>query len=159
MVWCGVVWCGVVWCGVVCVCVCARKFVLTVFLVLCFVMGYVLQFEGRAHKRVHYFSSFSSDYYCHKTLTNVLLLGRSEVLRSLRHYLRVQSQGHHTIDRLEERDVERGRSPLKGREMAIVNQTNTGIISKATLGKPLSGGVERICRALFRAHRYHLVLN
>ena len=30
---------------------------------------------------------------------------RSEVLRSLRHYLRAQSQGHHTIDCLEERGV------------------------------------------------------
>ena len=40
-------------------------------------------------------------------LTSGWLLGRSEVLRSLRHYLRAQSQGHHTIDRLEERGVER----------------------------------------------------
>ena len=32
----------------------------------------------------------------------------SEMLRSLRHYLQAQSQGHHTIDRLEERGVERG---------------------------------------------------
>ena len=43
------------------------------------------------------------------TLTGGLLLGRSEVLRSLEHYLWAQSQGHHTIDRLEERGVE-GRS-------------------------------------------------
>ena len=42
------------------------------------------------------------------TLTSGLLLGRAEVVRSLRHYLRAQSQGHHTIDRLEERGVERG---------------------------------------------------
>ena len=38
------------------------------------------------------------------------------MLRSLRHYLRAQSQGHHTIDRLEERGMERGnagRSSLK----------------------------------------------
>ena len=58
------------------------------------------------------------------TLTSGLLLGRSEVLRSLRHYLRAQSQGHLTIDRLEERGVERGsarRSSLEGRERAIVN--------------------------------------
>ena len=51
------------------------------------------------------------------TLTSGLLLERPEVLRSLRHYLWVQSQGHHTIDRLEERDVETGsarRSSLKG---------------------------------------------
>ena len=33
---------------------------------------------------------------------------RSEVLRSVRHYLRAESQGYHTILRLEERDVERG---------------------------------------------------
>ena len=41
-------------------------------------------------------------------ITNGLLLGRSEVLRSFRHYLRAQSQGHHTTDRLEERGMERG---------------------------------------------------
>ena len=40
-------------------------------------------------------------------ITSGLLLGRSEVLMSLRHYLRAQSQGHHTIDRLEEKGVER----------------------------------------------------
>ena len=74
-------------------------------------------------------------------------LGRSEVLRSLRHYLRAQSQGHHTIDRLEERGVEIGsarRSSLKGRERAIVSQTNIATVSKAALGKLLRDGVERI---------------
>ena len=72
------------------------------------------------------------------TLTSVLLLGRSEVLRSLRHYLRAQSQ--------EERGVERGsarRSSLKGRERAIVNQTNI-TVSKATMGKLLRDEMERI---------------
>ena len=82
------------------------------------------------------------------TLTSgFFLLGRSEVLRSLRHYLRVQSQRHHNIDRLEERGVERGsarRSSLKGRERAIVNQTNIGTVSKAILGKHLREGMERI---------------
>ena len=51
------------------------------------------------------------------TLRNVLRPGRSEVLRSLRHYLRAQIQGHHTIDHLVERGVERGsarRSSLTG---------------------------------------------
>ena len=51
------------------------------------------------------------------TITNGLHLGRSEVLRSTRHYLQAQTQGHHTIDRLEERGVEKGsgqRSILKG---------------------------------------------
>ena len=81
------------------------------------------------------------------SLTSGLLLGRSEVLMSLRHYLRAQSQGHHTIDRLEERGVEKGiarRSSLKGRERAIVNQTNIGTVSKANLGKLLRDSVERI---------------
>ena len=58
------------------------------------------------------------------TLTSVLLLGRSEVLRSLRYNLRAQSQGHHTVDRLEERGVDIGiarRSSLKRQERAIVN--------------------------------------
>ena len=81
------------------------------------------------------------------SLTKGLLLGRSEVLRSLKHYLGAQSQGHHTIDRLEERGVERRsarRSSLKGREGAIVSKTNFGTVSKATLGKLLRDGVEGI---------------
>ena len=81
------------------------------------------------------------------TLTSGLLLERSEVLRSLKHYLRAQSQGHDTTDRLEERGVERGsdrRSSLKRRERAIVNQKNIETVSKATLRKLLRGGVKRI---------------
>ena len=39
------------------------------------------------------------------TLKRGLLLGRSQVLRSLSHYLRAQSQGRHTIDHLEEREA------------------------------------------------------
>ena len=81
------------------------------------------------------------------TLTSGLLLGISEMLKSLRQYLWVQSQGHHTIDRLEERGVEKGsagRSSLKGRETAVVSQTNTGTVSKAMLKKLLRDGVERI---------------
>ena len=76
-----------------------------------------------------------------------LLERLSGVLRSLRHCLRAQSKGHHTIDRLEERGVERGsprRSSLKGREGAIVNHTNIGIVAKARLGKHLRDGAERI---------------
>ena len=34
------------------------------------------------------------------TLTSGLRLRRSEVLRSLRHYLRAHSQGHHSIDHM-----------------------------------------------------------
>ena len=78
------------------------------------------------------------------TITNGLHLGRSEVLLSLRHYLWAQSQGHHTIDRLEERGVERGntrRSSLKGRERDSVSQTNLETVSKATLGTFLRDGL------------------
>ena len=66
------------------------------------------------------------------------MAGKAALTRSLRHYLRAQSQGQHSTDRLEERGVERGsarRSSLKGRERAVVNQTNTGTVSEATLGK------------------------
>ena len=94
------------------------------------------------------------------TLTGGLLLGRSEVVRSLRHYLRAQSQGHHTIDRLEERGVERGsarRSSVKARERAIVNQTNIGTVSKATLGKLLRDKVERIIMGF--SERIDTILN
>ena len=74
------------------------------------------------------------------TPTSGSLVGRAEVLRSLRHYLQAQSQGHHSIDRLEERGVETGsarRFSLKGRESAIVNRKNKQTISKATLWKRL----------------------
>ena len=80
-------------------------------------------------------------------LTSGLFLERSKVLRNVRHYLRAKSQGHHAIDRLEERGVERGsarRSSSKGRERVIVSQTNIVTVSKATLGKLLREGVERI---------------
>ena len=79
--------------------------------------------------------------------SNGLLLRRSEVLRSLRHYLWAQSQGHHTIDHLEERGMERGSaqwSSPKVRERAIFSQTNVGTVSKATLGKLMRDGVEHI---------------
>ena len=54
-----------------------------------------------------------------------------------------------------------GRSSLKGREMAIVNQTNTGTVpkSKVTLGKLLRHEVKRITYGLLRAHRHHTELN
>ena len=72
----------------------------------------------------------------------------SEELRSLRHYhcLRAQSQGHHNIDCLEERGTERGSAlPWKGEKgSSIASHTNTGTVSKATLGKLLRDGVECI---------------
>jgi len=66
-----------------------------------------LNFLGRRRSRKQ--GSDRADRLADKaTLTGGLLLGRSEVLRSLRHYLRAQSQGHHSIDHLDGRGVERG---------------------------------------------------
>ena len=81
------------------------------------------------------------------SLIRGLLLGRSEVLRSLRHFLWAQSQGHHTIDHLQggERRRKRKRYMIFLKERgAIVNQTNIGTVSKTTLGKLLTDRVERI---------------
>ena len=81
------------------------------------------------------------------TSTGGFSLGRFQALRSLRHDLWAQSQGHHTIDRPEERDVERGRgqrSSLRGRKRAIVNQTNIGIVSKASRWELQSNRMERM---------------
>ena len=103
------------------------------------------------------------------TPTSGSLVGRAEVLRSLRHYLQAQSQGRHSIDRLEERGVETGsarRFSLKGRESAIVNQTNKQTVSKATLGKRLRDGVMMVMMmmgAILRSQadslRSHLILH
>ena len=57
-----------------------------------------------------------TDRWTKQPVTSGLRFGRFEVLRSLRHYVRAQSQGHHTIERLEERGVESAsarRSSLK----------------------------------------------
>ena len=72
------------------------------------------------------------------TIASGLHLGRSEVLRSLRHYMRAQNQGRHTIDRLEERGVERGsarRSSSKGRDRAIVSQNEHLNLLKSNIGE------------------------
>ena len=58
-----------------------------------------------------------------------------------------QSQGHHTINRLKEKGIERGsvrRFSFKGRERAIVSQTNMGTVSNATQWTLLRVGVGRI---------------
>ena len=94
------------------------------------------------------------------TLTSGLLLGRSEVFRSLRHYPRAQSRGHHIVDRLEERGVEIGsarRSSLKGWERVIVGQTNIGTVSKGNVGET-SWETGWRAYGLFRAHRHPLEL-
>ena len=95
-----------------------------------------------------------------RRLAGKVTLTRSEVLRSLRYYLWAQNQGRHTVDRLEERGMERGcarRCSLKGRETAIVNQTNIVTVSKATSGKLLRDVVERIIMGF--SERIYIILN
>ena len=59
--------------------------------------------------------------------TTITSLGKAEMLRSLRHCLRAQSQGHHSIDRLEERDV--------GGSRVIVSLATIGTDVKPSRGK------------------------
>ena len=76
-----------------------------------------------------------------------LQLGRAEVLRGLRNFLSTDKPEHHSTDRLKERGVEKesGRhSTLQGRERSVFNQTNIGTVLRATLGRLLRDGAERV---------------
>lgn len=82
------------------------------------------------------------------TFTSSRHLRRSEVLRSLRHELWVQSQDH-SNDHLDGRGMENGSSQQSSSkdEMTFINQmSNIGAVSKskALLGKLLKDGVEHI---------------
>ena len=81
-------------------------------------------------------------------VTSGLQLCRAEVLRGLRNFLNIDRPEHHSMDHLKERGVEKGSdrsSTLPGRERFVFNQTNTGSISRATLGRLLTDGAERVC--------------
>ena len=90
-----------------------------------------------------------------------LRVERSEVLRSLRHYLLTQSQGHHATNHT---GVVRGsarRSSLNGRKWDIVNQTNIeNYIFKGSVGRNF-WKMWRNAAGLFGACicSYHLELN
>ena len=76
-----------------------------------------------------------------------LHLGRAEVLRGLRDFLNMDRPEHHSIDCLKERGVEKGsgrHSTLQGRKRSEFNQTNTGTVSMATLGRLLRDGAARV---------------
>ena len=85
------------------------------------------------------------------TTTGGLRFGRSEVLRSLRHYLagtKPPRTSHHRSPGGERRR-QRGsaqRSSLRGGERAIVNETNIGTVSRGNIGETPErrGGAERI---------------
>ena len=78
-------------------------------------------------------------------ITSGLQLGRAEALRGLRNFL--DRPEHHSIDRLKEGRVEKGscrHSTLQGQERSVFNQTNIGTVSRATLGRLLRDGAERL---------------
>ena len=80
-------------------------------------------------------------------ITSGLQLGRAEVLRSLRNFVNIDGPQHHSTVRLKERGVEKGsgrHSTLQGRERSVFNQTNSGTVSRATLGRLLRDGAERV---------------
>ena len=80
-------------------------------------------------------------------ITSGLQLGRAEVLGGLRNFLNMDRPEHHSTDRPKERGVEKGssrHSTLKGRERSVFNQTNIGTVSRATLGRLLRDGAERV---------------
>ena len=88
-------------------------------------------------------------------------LGRSEVLRSLRHYLRAQSQEHRTIDRLEDSGEQRGtarQSSVKGTRTGhrLVRPT-LDLFQTAAARKLLRDGGDPYGRS--QTLRYHLELN
>ena len=71
-------------------------------------------------------------------ITSGLQLGRVEVVRGLRDFLNMDRPEHYSIDRLNERGVEKGsgrHSTLRGRERSVFNQTNIGTVSRATSAK------------------------
>ena len=76
-------------------------------------------------------------------ITSGLQLGRAEVLRGLRNFLSTDKQEHHSIDRLKERGVEKG-SGRYSTLQSVFNQVNIGTVSKATLGRLLRDGAERV---------------
>ena len=92
-------------------------------------------------------------------ITSGLQLGRAEVLRGLGNFLNTDKPEHYSIDRLKERGVEKGNdrhSILKGRERSVFNQTNIGTALRATLGRLLRDGADRVWA--FRVLRCHLEL-
>ena len=84
---------------------------------------------------------------CQAQQISGLKVGRTEVLRGLRNFLNIDRPEHHSIDRLKERGVEKGsgrHSTLQGRERSVFKQANIGTVSRATLGRLLRDGAERV---------------
>ena len=90
-------------------------------------------------------------------ITSDLQFGRTEVFRGLRNFLNMDRPEH--IDRRKERGMEKGsgrHSTLQGRERSVINLTNIGTVSGATLGRLLRDG--RSAYGPFSVLRCHLEL-
>ena len=72
-----------------------------------------------------------------------LQLGRAEVLRGLRNFLNMDRPEHLSTDHPKKRGVEKG-SGRQGRERSVFNRTTIGTVSRATLGRLLRDGAERV---------------
>ena len=81
-------------------------------------------------------------------ITSALQLGRTQVPRSLRSFLNMDRPNYHSTDRLMERRTEKGsgrHSNLQGQEQSWVQPDEHFTVLRATLGRLLRGGAERIC--------------
>ena len=82
------------------------------------------------------------------SISSGLQLCRTVALQGLGNFLNMVRPEHHSIDRLKERRAEKGsgrHSTLRGRERSVFNQTkNIGTVSRATLGRLLRDGAERV---------------
>ena len=79
-------------------------------------------------------------------------------LAGLRNFLNTDKSEHHSIDHLKERGAEKGSgrySTLQGPEQSVFNQANIGTVSRATLGRLLRDGAERMSLS----ERYDAILS
>ena len=80
-------------------------------------------------------------------ITSGLQLGRAEVLRGLTNFLNMDRPQHHCINHLKERGVEKGSSrhfTIQGQKRSVFNQTNIGMVLRATLGRLLRDRVDHV---------------
>ena len=80
-------------------------------------------------------------------ITSGLQLATTEVLKGLRDFLNMDRPEHHSTDCLREKGVQKGssrHSTLWGWEWSVFNQTNTGSVLRASLGRLLRGKAEGI---------------
>ena len=75
-----------------------------------------------------------------------LQLDRAEALKGLRNFLNMDRPDHHSIDYLKEREVEKEAAdiPSSKVENDLCSTRNIDTVSRATLGRLLRDGAERV---------------